>query len=150
MNRLPSFVSVSIYTSFAVLLLASCGGGDGTVDSCISSYTGTFTGTSDGGPSNGRILATLRGVFINEDGEEAGPLVSFQFVFDTKPNSMGEPSTASASESIMEDGNLAAPATGFRVMGSIDLETCEGSGMWVGSAFLGSGEWRIASPEAAL
>jgi hypothetical protein len=148
-NRLPTFVSAVsafIYMSCAALLLASCGGGDGTLDSCISSYTGTFTGMSDGGPSNGRILATLRGVYVNKDGEDAGPVLNFQFVFDTKPDAMGEPSVSNSSEALMADGALVAPGTGFRVMGSMDLETCEGSGTWVGSNFLGSGEWRISIP----
>jgi hypothetical protein len=145
-NRLPTFVSAFIYMSCAASLLASCGGGDGTLDSCISSYTGTFTGTSDGGPSNGRILATVRGIYVNEDSEEAGPVLTFQFVFDTKPDDMGKPNLANGSETLMEDGTLVAPVTGFRVMGSMDFETCEGSGTWVGSNFLGSGEWRIAIP----
>jgi hypothetical protein len=126
--------------------LAACGGGDGTLDSCASTYTGTFTGMDgEGNPSNGRILATLTGVYINEAGEEAGPVFDYQFIFDSK---MDTP-TASNSESIMGDGTLVMAGSGLRLTGTIDLETCEGSGQWVANAFLGMGEWRISSGHAA-
>jgi hypothetical protein len=155
-KRLSAFVSVSLFLSSASWLLAACGGGDGTIDSCVSTYTGTFTGMGNSGPSNGRILATMRGAYVNAEGEEAGPVLTYEFTFDSKPDDMGVPAISSASQAIMDDGNLATvTGTGLRLVGSIDLETCEGSGTWrVGSetnlSFLGAGEWRLSIPASAF
>jgi hypothetical protein len=152
MKRLSVHLSLSIYLSCISWLLAACGGGDGTIDSCVSSYTGTFTGMGNSGPSDGRILATVRGLYVTGEGEEAGPVLSYTFVFDTKPDS--DPSEAS--QTIIDDGSLMeAGGTGLRLVGSIDLDTCEGSGTWrVGSetnlSFLGAGEWRISIPDSAF
>jgi hypothetical protein len=154
-KRLSAFMSVSIYLSCTSWLLGACGGGDGTLESCVSSYTGSFTGMGNSSPSNGRILATMRGVYVNSEGEEAGPVLSYMFVFDSKTDEMGTPSSE-ASQTILDDGNLMeAGGTGLRLVGSIDLESCEGSGTWrVGSetnlSFLGAGEWRLSIPDSAF
>lgn len=150
MNRLSAIVSLSISLSCASFGLAACGGGDGTIDSCVSTYTGTFTGTSDGGPSNGRILALVKGVHVNDRGNEAGPLIEYTFVFDSKPDAMGNVPSSGASQSLMADGSLVESGSGLRLTGRLDLDSCEGSGTWEGNAFQGSGEWTIALRDAAF
>jgi hypothetical protein len=150
LNRLFSFVSLSISLSCVAWSLAACGGGDGTIDSCVSSYTGTFTGTSDDGPSTGRILAVVRGVYVNERGDEAGPLIEYTFVFDSKPDAMGNVPSSSSSQTLMPDGSLVESGSGLRLTGRVDLDSCEGSGSWQGNAFQGSGEWTIALPDTAF
>lgn len=155
MKRLSAFLSVPLFLSSASLLLAACGGGGGTVDSCVGTYTGTFTGMGNSGPSNGRILASMRGLHLNDMGEEAGPFLDYEFTFDSKTDDTGTPKSE-ALQAIMDDGNLvAASGTGLRLVGSIDLDTCEGSGTWrVGSetnlSFLGTGEWRLSIPDTAF
>lgn len=127
---------VSLSICCASWLLASCGGGDGTLESCASSYSGTFDGTSEQGDVAGRVVANL---------VAATGTLQFFFTFDTtetEENYVG-------SVTVMDDGTLMPGTSGLILDGKLDLDTCEGEGTWDYN-FYGSGNWRLAIPDAAF
>ena len=105
---------------------AACGG-DGakkTRADCVGAYAGTFQSTSVL-PVSGTLTGTLAA-----DG-------TFSAVF----MATGLQAMFSGSGTVNEDGTVNINAQGTTVTGTINFDSCDGSGMWMYSAFAGT--WAI-------
>jgi hypothetical protein len=137
-KRLISFAAV-----FALWPLASCGGGDGTLESCVGPYTGTFTVDTELGKLEGRILARL-GL---EDVTATEPQLDFRFTFDTETETE-IPEMAGAAQ--VSDAGEVSPGMGFDLVGNFDFEACEASGTWTEGTLFTNGTWRLSSGHSAF
>lgn len=127
MKRLIVFGSIC-----ALLLLASCSPGEGTIASCTSGYVGTFEGATDTGVEvSGAMIGQLDG---------NGKLLTY-----ISPNSGGN----FAGEGQVDENGDVTSVGRFVESGTFDFEDCKASGTWVFGA-LGEGTWRLELPDTAL
>lgn len=141
MKRLIAIVSICTLWS-----LASCGGGDGTLESCVSSYTGPITvETMETGPIAGRMIATIQ--LADTTAASTVPRLEFLMTIDTEGAAQGLEFEGAAT---IDDAGVVTPgSSGPRLTGDFDLDACEGSGTWsIGSVYQ-NGTWRLAFGHSA-
>jgi hypothetical protein len=127
----------------ALWSLSSCGGGDGTRESCVGPYTGTFAVELNGTPLEGRLLAYLG----PREAADPASLLDFRLTVETE-------TTESVLERIVADvddtGAVAPETSGIDLTGSFDFDACEASGTWGAGAIYTNGTWRLSSGHTAF
>lgn len=94
---------------------------------------GALEGVSDGAPS-GPAVAQL---------QPTGTLV-FQFAPDGETNADGEQQIYGGQVTVDQAGTLADPSGQVRLLGSFDLDSCEGAGDWSAGSLTGT--WVLHLP----